>query len=568
MTISLTRAQWVLITVLTLATTPYFLRLGVSSLWDSNEAFYAETPREMVEAGDYVNPTFNYRARLNKPPLSYWIVAPFYRLFGVSETVERLPIVLAAIVLIATAYGLGRVAFSVEAGLFAAIGLAASPRFLMFSRRIMIDVYLAMFMGLALLFFVVAERRPDRRRLCLMLMYGCVGLGVITKGPVAAVLPAAALVVYLALKRRMGKLREIMLPIGLVIVAVIVLPWYIAIYLQHGWGHIETFLLQDNLSRYAQEAWGPHRSIFFYARVILGDFFPWSLFLIPLLWFAIQRLWRFARKNGRKDSSLQARSVLDLQALLGIWVVVIAVFFSLSKSKEDLYVLPVYPAAAALVGSFIARVVSNRQCGGRSALRWSVMSLAFIILAGGMAILYLFVEGGQLYRLSGASVIGFVGIIGGIIAAVLALRHRVRSGVLTTALTMIVCNWIFVLWTLPDFERYRPVRSLCEVIAAEAGPDALVGYYRAAHPSMAFYLRRPIFECQEQSEIEAVFSSGKPVFCVMTASDFEATRKRLGPQLVVLASHTNFKVKLKGILNRDELPQMVLISNKSRANSE
>ena len=139
-------------------------------MWDSNESFYAETPREMIEAHDYINPTFNYRPRLNKPPLSYWIVVPFYKLFGVSETAERLPIVLGAMIMVATAFGLGRVLFSVDAGLLAAIGLAAAPRFLMFSRRIMIDVYLSAFMALALLMFVLAERRPERRRLYLVLM--------------------------------------------------------------------------------------------------------------------------------------------------------------------------------------------------------------------------------------------------------------------------------------------------------------------------------------------------------------------------------------------------------------
>src|SRR5262244_1765605 len=139
---SLTRVQWVLIITLSLTVAPYFVRLGASSLWDANEAFYAETPREMIEARNYINPTFSYRPRLNKPPLSYWVVVPFYKLFGVSETSERLPIALAAMVMIAAAFGLGCLIFSVDAGLFAALGLAIAIRFLMFSRRIMIDLYL------------------------------------------------------------------------------------------------------------------------------------------------------------------------------------------------------------------------------------------------------------------------------------------------------------------------------------------------------------------------------------------------------------------------------------------
>ena len=54
----------------------------------------------MIERSDYVSPTFNYEPRLNKPVLSYWIVAGFYHLFGISVGVQRLPIALAAMVLI------------------------------------------------------------------------------------------------------------------------------------------------------------------------------------------------------------------------------------------------------------------------------------------------------------------------------------------------------------------------------------------------------------------------------------------------------------------------------------
>ena len=61
--------------LLFLALCPYFVDLGGSSIWDANEAFYVETPREMIERGDYVFPTFNYEPRVNKPVLSYWIVA-------------------------------------------------------------------------------------------------------------------------------------------------------------------------------------------------------------------------------------------------------------------------------------------------------------------------------------------------------------------------------------------------------------------------------------------------------------------------------------------------------------
>ena len=556
---SLTRSQWVLIVVLTLAAAPYFVRLGASSLWDSNEAFYAETPREMIESKDYINPTFNYRPRLNKPPLSYWIVIPFYQLFGVSETAERLPIALGALIMIGTAYGLGRAVYSVEAGLIAAIALAVAPRFLMFSRRIMIDVYLAAFMGLALLMFVLAEKRSERRRLYLILMYVALGLGVITKGPVAVVLPALAFAIYIACFRRFYLLREMMIPTGILIVAAIVLPWYLAIYYQHGWSHIEAFLLKDNLSRYTEAVWGPRRGLFFYIPALLGDFFPWSLFLIPVAWYGIRRFWASYRSKSRLTPNLST------PAMLTIWVAVIIVFFSISRSKEDLYILPVYPAVAALVGGFLGRFITTAETPPMI-LTLTTVTLGVSLVLGGVAILFLFGPRAQGYAIAGASFISFAAAAGGVIAVIAALLRRTRTAILATAISVTVCNWVFVISSLPDFERFKPVRSLCKVIDTEAGTEALVGYYRMAYPSMVFYLGRPIFEYYREPEIDAAFSSGKEVFCVMTEAEYESFSARVPFKTQVLASHPIFQVKLNVILDKLELPRVVLISNKGGTN--
>ena len=74
--------------LLLLALPVFFLFLGANAIWDANEAFYVETPRQMVQSGDYVNPSFNGLPRFNKPVLSYWIVAGLYKLFGISVEVE------------------------------------------------------------------------------------------------------------------------------------------------------------------------------------------------------------------------------------------------------------------------------------------------------------------------------------------------------------------------------------------------------------------------------------------------------------------------------------------------
>ena len=570
---AISRERLTLVVILALAIAPYFIGLGSSSLWDSNEAFYAETPREMIEAADYVNPSFNYQPRFNKPPLSYWVVVLFYKAFGVSELSERIPIALGAIALVAAAFALARAIFSLEAATLSAIALAVSPRFLMFSRRIMIDVYLAMFMAAALVFFVLAEKYPERRRRFLALMYASIGFGALTKGPVAIMLPAIVFFIYLAASRQLKKIRGMMVGRGAVIIAVIVLPWYVAVYSEHGWLYIKSFLLLDNISRYTQATWGPGRGPLFYLPVLIGDMFPWSLFLPAALWLQSSRSIKFIksiRASTKTDDQKDQNGIYKREShalLLIIWIIVIVGFFSLSRSKEDLYILPVYPAAAALVGGLLSGYIKQKLSPAwRRATVWTAAILASIIALIGAAALYLFALTAH-YNLAGTRIMAFVALAGGIAASGAALFKKPLIPLAITAVVFVTLNWIFALQTLPDFERFKPVRPFCEMIKSEALADAQVGYYKFAAPSMVYYLRRPIFEYYRPEELQAAFSSGKAVYCLMTLQDYEAIKDSLPAPTYILASRPVFQVKLKVVLEKTEPPQVVLISNRDGASS-
>ena len=156
--------------LLALAIVPYFVDLGGSSIWDANEAFYVETPREMMEQRRLRHPTFNYEPRLNKPVLSYWIVAGFYT--AVRRVGRRAALrdrARGVILIIACRARRGarpdRAQRSggpaTEAALWAAVGPGRGRRrLLMFARRIFIDIWISTFMALTLLFFALSERHP------------------------------------------------------------------------------------------------------------------------------------------------------------------------------------------------------------------------------------------------------------------------------------------------------------------------------------------------------------------------------------------------------------------------
>src|SRR5262245_54207803 len=125
-----------------------FLGLGANTIWDANEAFYVDTPRQMVLSGDYINPVFNGEPRMNKPVLSYWVVAGLYQVFGASVGVERLGIALGAVGILVAAFIYGRALRSALTGWLSVLIVATAPQFVMFSRRIFIDIWVSMFMAL------------------------------------------------------------------------------------------------------------------------------------------------------------------------------------------------------------------------------------------------------------------------------------------------------------------------------------------------------------------------------------------------------------------------------------
>lgn len=560
--ISDSRKTFALFVLLIAAVLPYFIDLGGSSIWDANEAFYVETPREMLQRGDFVSPTFNYVPRLNKPVLSYWIVAAFYKVFGVSVAVQRLPIALAAVSMILSALLLARAAGNLDAGLWAGVGLAVAPRLVMFGRRIFIDIYISMFMALTLTFFALSERYPHRRRLFLLLMYASVGLGVLTKGPVAAVLPAAVFGMYLLVHRQLRRVTEMMIPVGIIVVLAIVIPWYAALYQRYGWTYITSFIVGENIARYT-EGLGveQRRGLSFYLPVVFSDSFPWSLCL-----FGAAALWVMDRR-GRDRAVAIADPGFRIRTLLWLWIMVIVIFFTFSAAKQDLYIFPIVPAVAALGGLFIARRGAAATSPLPRALRATAALTGLVLAIAGAGTFYIFETVGKVYALNGAAFVGGVAALGGALALGLALFNRARSALVVVLVSLVTLNWVFVIRVLPSFERYKPVPPLSAAIQSRLTDGDIVAHYNVALPSMVYYLQRHIEILFDRDAILKLLKGNQRVFAVLSAGDYEEIARDAGVPTCVLDRRPTVNIKLKAVLARDPLPEVLLITNRCTQSS-
>ena len=546
--------RFVLPAVLCLAALAYLIDLGGSSIWDANEAYYVETPREMIERGDWVNPTFNYEPRFNKPVLAYWVVGVLYKTFGVSVGVERMAIAGLALVMIVAAWFLARAAsLHPAAPVLAALGLAANPRFFMFARRILIDVMLASFMTLILLCFALAERYPARRRLFLVLMYLAVGLGVLAKGPVAAALPALVFLLYLGFHREWGRLRDMMIPTGTAIALAIAAPWYVMLYAQGGWTHISSFLLSENVERFTSTFGPTGRGPLFYLGVMFTDSLPWSLAL-P----AAVAVWLRDRRQTISSPDVRIRT------LLWLWIAVIVGFFSFSQTKQDLYIFPIVAAVAVLGADVLARLAVTGT-GPTRVSRWLTGTLAvaaLLLAAGGGFALYVIRRAGSGFAIEGLTAAAVIALAAAVTIAILMVRHQPAFAVGVLAAVFVTFNWVLVAKVLPSFERYKPVTAFSDILRQQAQPSDTIAHFEAAMPSMVFYLQRHIDLVEDEQGFVKMMQSGRPVYVVLPERRYEELGPALGVRTCVLDRRPAADVKLRDVLAGHGPASLVLVTTR------
>lgn len=318
----------------------FFAGLGSIPLIGLDEGLYAGCAREMLASGNYVVPTHGGEPFFDKPPLCYWLQAASMRFAGVNSLGARLPSAVGAVMLVALTVLLGSRLHTRRAGLFAGFALACSIMTTGLARMCVLDMVFALTITAALGAFLLAHLGLARRWWFLG-FWAAMGLSVMVKGPVGAVLVLGTAAAFLLLRRRGGEVARTMPLPGVVVLLLVVAPWYAMVQAQTDGAFLREFVVHQNVQRALGADFEHNMPFYFYLPIFLVGFFPWSIFL-PLAWANTVTL----RPRGcEAEASLFA----------AVWVVVVVGVFSIFRSKLPAYTYPAYPAAALLVGVMWAR---------------------------------------------------------------------------------------------------------------------------------------------------------------------------------------------------------------------
>jgi len=166
----------------------WFATLAFRPLLEPDESRYAQIPREMLQRGDAVVPTLQGEPYLDKPPLTYWLIALSYKAFGVSPEAARLVPAVCVHLTVLAVYLLGRRSLGHRAALWAALFLTVAPGFIGVARLLLLDGLLVLCVTTSVIAGFEAVRTGRLKLGWWLLSALASGLGFLTKGPISELL--------------------------------------------------------------------------------------------------------------------------------------------------------------------------------------------------------------------------------------------------------------------------------------------------------------------------------------------------------------------------------------------
>lgn len=495
--------------------------LGRQVALSSHESLVAVTARNMAEnrpvtladgshPSPYLVPNFNGGPRLRKPPLPYWLVVAGSRLGGsVTEWTARLPSALAALGTVLLVAWLVRQEGTWSDAWLAAMALGTMVGFLLMAHRAMADMPLTFFTTASTAALWRACRRRGPRQFGWLVAAGvAAGLGALAKGPVPLLVLAGPALVALGVMLRVRSTSEgapdgarrwtvAGLALAVLVFLGIALSWPAYV-----WARIPeaaSVWRAESLDRATGDL-GHEEPVYFYLLRL-------PILVLPWLYFFLDGLWRAARRAVVRPGD---RTWL---LFLGAWLLVPLVGFSTSAGKQDHYLLPVLPVAAIYAGMSMKHLFAQApEEAAWHSRRTALAHGAAFLLAGIGAVVYVaFVHAPC--RAAGALLGGTVA-VGGVVAAVLAVRRRLVEGQAVLFAAVLVAFPVAWIGLGGPFDKAGLGRQFARQVNRLVPAEAPVFFYGEANASVIFYADRTIPLVGGPEGLQQAAEGGGPLFVI------------------------------------------------------
>ncbi|MEM9337290.1 MAG: glycosyltransferase family 39 protein [Bacteroidota bacterium] len=426
--------------------------IGGYSIYMLDEAKNTQCAREMADRGDWIVPTFNGQLRTDKPPLHYFFMRLSYSVFGDGAFGARFFSSIFGVLTVLLTYFFTRSFLGEKAASYSALVLLCSLGFIAQFHLAVPDPYLIFFITAAICCYFYYEQKQKRKYL--YLAYIAVGLGVLTKGPIAIVLPGMAVFFFMIYKRKLTARELLMLnpPLGLLIIAAIAGPWYYLVHIETAGAWTQGFFLDHNVNRFNAPKEGHSGGFWLPTAYALGMLLPFSVF-IP----------QAVRQAFKEKQDILVYSLITIGCML--------LFFSLASTKLPGYTSPVFPFAAIVLGNYLSKIEQYNR-------KWILTSLVvFLVITIGLFV-------GSKIGIQDAKEIRHlthlqwyflpVPIIA-FVALIFLLLGKRQLSMLSTGVSFLVLHQLFFYFVFPEINQQNTVVKTIDWVKDEPN---LIAYHR------------------------------------------------------------------------------------------
>lgn len=329
--------RWALPLLLGLCLLAYLLPMGSHGLWIPDETRYAQISQGMLLSGDWVSPHFMGLRYFEKPVAGYWMIALSQAVFGNNLFGVRFVSALSTGLSVMLCYLIARRLWNEPRKSFACALLYMSFTVVAGQAGYAnLDPQFTFWVNLSLvaLWFALDSVSRGRRLIGWALLGLACGMGFLTKGFLAWLLPVLIALPWMIWQRRWHEL----LRYGAVAIAVAIavsLPWALAVHAQEP-DYWRFFFWHEHIRRFAGDDAQHDAPWWFYLPMLVAFSLPWA----ALLPSALKQAW-------------QTRGQASIGFLL-LWLLMPMLFFSLSNGKLPTYILPCLLPLALLLGNALA----------------------------------------------------------------------------------------------------------------------------------------------------------------------------------------------------------------------
>jgi 4-amino-4-deoxy-L-arabinose transferase-like glycosyltransferase len=464
----------------------WFGLLGQRDLFDPDEGRYAGIPAAMVDTGDWLTPRLNDFKYFEKPALQYWGTAVIFKLFGKSNTTARLWTASLGFLTALFSMFVAHRLYGQKAAIYTFLLTISYLMVVAFGHYLTLDMALSAFLVMGIGCLVIAQNGPAdaaRTRNWMLLGWAALALGTLTKGLVAVVLPAAAIVVYSLWQRDWRLWPRLHIVKGLLLYLLITAPWFVAVSLANP-EFPEFFFIHEHFSRYTSEVHSREGPVWYFVPYLLVGVSPW---LITSLRALVVPGFTWRPENPGQFDALR---------FMWTFIVVTFCFFSLGQSKLPGYILPILPVIAIISGGQIA---TRQQF---DADRWVMLVLGLFFFIGSFFVEMLVsrhITAGQWADY--APWIAASGVM--LIAAffVLGMQKGRRLPYFAAAALMSLASAQFIMTGAGALAQSRSSKIIADVITESLPAGAALFSFQYFPEAAVFYLGRPVTMVQYEGEM-------------------------------------------------------------------